>query len=218
MQISLHFVTGVIISPPPLFVTLLWISVCMWPLFSVPVCVSVILTACVRSLLACILCCDCMDPLHPPELDSSLPAYSSAARPSLTPLQGSEERPRSTLPLPGHSLAPLGHGNMAVESPGGMEVMGDRGSIAGLSCSTLTPSERMDMRQLLRTPMRQQRGLSSICPRLLAHFRRRNLDAWEKRNLLYVNVSCYIIICTVLKQKCQCHNAKTNPAFFFSMG
>ncbi|TKS69317.1 Regulating synaptic membrane exocytosis protein 1 [Collichthys lucidus] len=101
-----------------------------------------------RSLLACILCCDCQDPLHPPDPDPPLPSSPSAARPSLTPLQGVVERPQTTLPLPSNSLAPLGHRTVAVRGPLGVEAMGERGSVAGLSCSTLTPSEGMDIRHL----------------------------------------------------------------------
>lgn len=140
--------------------------------------VCAIPSACLRSLLACILCCDCQDPLHPPDPDPPLPSSPSAARPSLTPLQGVVERPQTTLPLPSHSLAPLGHWTVAVRGPLGVEAMGDRGSVAGLSCSTLTPSEGMDMRQLLRTPRRQHRVLGSFCSRVAARLRRMNSNTW----------------------------------------
>ncbi|XP_062243031.1 regulating synaptic membrane exocytosis protein 1 isoform X7 [Platichthys flesus] len=110
-----------------------------------------------RSLLACILCCDCPDPLHPPDMDPPLQTYPSAARPSLTPLQGAVE---ANLPLPSCSLAPLGAASM-----------GDRGSVAGLSCSTFTPSEGMDMRKLLRAPRRQAGALSTFCSRAVACLR-----------------------------------------------
>ncbi|KAL3995822.1 NAD+-dependent protein deacetylase sirtuin 5 [Sarotherodon galilaeus] len=113
-----------------------------------------------RSLLACILCCDCLDPLHPQDLDPPLPPYPCSTRPSLTPLQGEVERPQTTLPL-----SPLGHWTVAVRDPQGVESLGDRGSVAGLSCSTLAPSELMDMRQLLRIPRRQHRLLGTFCPR-----------------------------------------------------
>ncbi|XP_028445649.1 regulating synaptic membrane exocytosis protein 1 [Perca flavescens] len=109
-----------------------------------------------RPLLACILCCDCRDPLRPADPDPPLPSPPSAARPSLTPLQGAVERPQTSLPLPSRSLDPLGHRTLAFRGPLGAGALGDRGSIAGLSCSTLTPSEGMDMRQLLRTPRSRQ--------------------------------------------------------------
>ncbi|XP_047189986.1 regulating synaptic membrane exocytosis protein 1 isoform X20 [Scophthalmus maximus] len=126
-----------------------------------------------RSLLACILCCDCLDSLRPPDLDPPLPTYPSAARPSLTPLQGAVERAQSTLPLPTCSPAPLGHWTVAVR---GVETMGDRASVAGLSCSTLTPSEGMDLRQLLRAPRRRHGALGSFCSRAVARLRRMNLN------------------------------------------
>lgn len=149
-----------------------------WACVCVCVCVCAILSACLRSLLACILCCDCPDPLRPPDLDPPLPSSHSVARPYLTPLQGAVERPQTTLPLPGRSLDPLGHWTVAVRGPLGVGAMGDRGSIAGLSCSTLTPSEGMDMRRLLRTPRRQHRALGSFCPRVVARLRRMNFNTW----------------------------------------
>lgn len=131
-----------------------------------------------RSLLACLLCCDCQDPLHPPDLDPPLPSSpSAAARPSLTPLQGAVERPQTTLPLPSRSLDPLGRWTVAVRGPMGVGAVGDRGSVAGLSCSTLTPSEGTDMRRLLRTPRRQHRALGSFCPRVVARLRGMNFNA-----------------------------------------
>lgn len=146
--------------------------------FCVCVCVYVcaIPSACLRSLLACILCCDFQDPIHPPDLDPPLPSSPSVARPSLTPLQGAVERPQTTLPLPACYLAPPGHWTVACRGRLGVEAMGDGGSIAGLSCSTLTPSEGMDMRQLLRTPRRQHPVLCSFCPRVVARLRRMNFN------------------------------------------
>lgn len=140
-------------------------------------CVStcVYVCACLRSLLAFILCCDC---LHPPDLDPPLPSSPSAPRPSLTPLQGSVERPQTTLPLPSDSLAPFGHWTVAFRGPLGEEAVGERGSVAGFSCSTLTPSEGMDMRRLLRTPRRQHRVLGSFCQRVVARFRGMNSSTW----------------------------------------
>lgn len=141
--------------------------------------VCAIPSACLRSLrplLACILCCDCRDPLRPADPDPPLPSPPSAARPSLTPLQGAVERPQTSLPLPSRLPDPLGHRTLAVRGPLGAGALGDRGSIAGLSCSTLTPSEGMDMRQLLRTPRRQHPALGSFCPRGLACLRRMNFN------------------------------------------
>lgn len=135
-------------------------------------------SACPRSLLACLLCCDCQNPFHPPDLDVPLPSSSSAARPSRTPLQGSVERPQTPLTLTSGPQAPLGHWTVAVRGPLGVEATpGDGGSVAGLSCSTLTPSEGMDMRRLLRTPRRQHGALASFCPSVVARLRRMNLSA-----------------------------------------
>lgn len=167
MHISLHFVQYFLSFLLYLFVV-----------FCACVCVYVcaIPSACLRSLLACILCCDCQDPLHPPDLDPPLPPSPSATRLSLTPLQWAVERPQTTLPLPGHSLAPPGHWTVAVRGPLGVEAIDGRASIAGLSCSTLTPSEGMDMRQLLHTPRRQHRVLGGFCPRVVARLRRMNFN------------------------------------------
>lgn len=142
-------------------------------------CVCVIPSACVRSLLACILCCDCWDPLHTPDLDPPLPAYPLSARHSLIPLQGAVERPQATLPLTSYFPASPGHWTVAVRDPRGVESMGDRVSIAGLSCSTLTPSEGMDMQQLLRAPRRQQAMLGSMCSSVVAGLRRLNCNTWN---------------------------------------
>ncbi|XP_026158390.1 regulating synaptic membrane exocytosis protein 1 isoform X1 [Mastacembelus armatus] len=125
-----------------------------------------------RSLLACIMCCDCLDTFHPQDLDPPIPPCSSASRPSLTPLQPVEERPLTTLPLPNCSLVTLGHWTVAVRDPHGVESMGDRGSVAGLSCSTLNPSEGMDMQQLLQTPSRQHQVLYNFCPCVMACWKR----------------------------------------------
>lgn len=122
-------------------------------------CPCAIPCACLRSLLACLLCCDCQNPLHPPDLDIPLPSSPSTAPPPLTPQHGAADRPRTTLPGAGE------------------ETPGDRGSVAGLSCSTLTPSEGMDVRRLLRTPRRRHRALCSLCPRVAARLRRMNLSA-----------------------------------------
>lgn len=140
-------------------------------------CVCVLPPACLRSFLSCILCCDCLDPLDPPNLDPRHPSYPSAARPSLTPLQGAAERPQTTLPHPSLSPAPPGQWTVVVRGPQGVDTMGGRGSIAGLSCSTLTPSEGMDTWWLLRTPRRQRFTLGNFCPRLVARFRRMNFNS-----------------------------------------
>lgn len=126
-------------------------------------------SACPRSLLACLLCCD----FHPPDLDIPLPSTSCAARPSLAPLQGSVERPQTPLALhSGPRTATVQWGPLGVEA-----TPGDGGSVAGLSCSTLTPSEGMDMRRLLRTPRRQRGALAGFCPSVAARLRRMNLSA-----------------------------------------
>ncbi len=154
---------------------------CVYVCLCVYVCVCylcAIPSACLRSLLACILCCDHQDPSHPPDLDLPFPSFPSTARPSLTPLQGAVERPQTTLPLPSPSLAPVGHLTTALRGQVGEEAMGDRGSLAGLSVSTLTPSEGMDMWRLLRTPRRQHQALGSFCSRVAARLRRMNLNTW----------------------------------------
>ncbi|KAL1005894.1 hypothetical protein UPYG_G00065240 [Umbra pygmaea] len=110
-----------------------------------------------RSLLACFLHCPpCPDPPWTSEMDFHPPQPSTATRPSLTPLQGAEERPQASLPLPSPMLqwrvSPVGVGNS--------------GSMTGLSCSTLTPSEGLgiDMHQLLWANRRPHPVLNVICP------------------------------------------------------
>ncbi|KAK7930722.1 hypothetical protein WMY93_007117 [Mugilogobius chulae] len=88
--------------------------------------------ACLRSLPACVWCCDCSDPPLPSSPPSPRLSFSLSSPPEAA------ERPQSALPLSPH---PWTAG----------EAVGDRGSVAGVSCSTLTPSEHMDMRRLLRT-------------------------------------------------------------------
>lgn len=137
--------------------------------------VCVMTSACLRSLLACILFCECPDPLRPPDLDPPhLSCPPPTARPSLASLQGAEERPLTTLPLPGHSLS---HWTVSVRSSPGVDTVGDRGSIGGFSCSTYTPSEGVDVRRLLRAPRRQpHRGLGNCFPRVMARLGRRNVN------------------------------------------
>ncbi|KAJ8001846.1 hypothetical protein DPEC_G00173650 [Dallia pectoralis] len=109
-----------------------------------------------RSLLACFLHGPpCPDPPWISELDFYQPNTSTATRPSLTPLQGAEERPQATLPFP----SPLVE---CIESPVGT---GNRCSETKLSCSTLTPSEGTgtDVRQLLRAPKRRHGALHVVC-------------------------------------------------------
>lgn len=137
-------------------------------------CVCVCVCARLRSLLlACVPCCK----LHPPDPDPPLPPPPFAARPSLTALQGAVERPQTTLPLPsGSPLDP--HWSVAVMGPVGS--LGGRGSVAGLSCSTLTPSEGSAGRWLLRTlrtprtPRRSHRPPGGFCTRVVARWRRMN--------------------------------------------
>lgn len=126
-----------------------------------------------RSLLACLLCCDCPDTLHPPDLDPPLPSFPCSSRPSLTPLQGAVERPQTTLPLP--SRSPLGLWTVAVRGPQGVE-RADGGSVAEFSCSTLAPSEGIDMRRLLRTTRRPRRSLGTFCLPVVACLRRINFN------------------------------------------
>lgn len=136
--------------------------------------VCTFLSACLRSLLACLLCFDCQNPLHPPDLDIPPPYFT--ARPSLTVLQGAVERPQTTLPFPCNPLGPLDHWTMADRVPVRVEeVTGDGASIAGLSCSTMTPSERTDMRQLLQAPRMQHLAPGSLCTSVVAYFRRIHL-------------------------------------------
>lgn len=185
MHINLHFVQYCLSS-------LLYLAL----VFCACVCVYVcaIPSACLRSLLACILCCDCQDPLHPPDLDPPLPSSPTTTRSSLTPLHRAAERPQTTLPLPDRSIAPLGHWTVAVRGPLGVEAIDGRASIAGLSCSTLTPSEGMDMRQLLHNPRRQQRVLCSFCPRVVARWRRMNFNTWYDYQLLTARTFNLILI------------------------
>lgn len=120
--------------------------------------------ACFRSLLACLLCCECQDPLHPQEPDPPLPSYPSSACHSLAPLQGAVERPRTILPFTTLCAVPLGHRAVATGVGQGRESVCERGSVAGLSCSTLSMSERGDMRWLLPTTLGQRQAPSSSCP------------------------------------------------------
>ncbi|XP_016534736.1 regulating synaptic membrane exocytosis protein 1 isoform X18 [Poecilia formosa] len=131
-----------------------------------------------RSLLACLLCCDCPDPLHPQDQDLPLPSYPSSAINSLTPLQEAVERPQTTLPLSSLCPAPLGHWTVAVREPLGAESLSERGSVAALSCSTLTPSEGIDVRWLLQNPRRRHRSryCCCCCCSCLVQCLRRNLN------------------------------------------
>lgn len=135
---------------------------CVWPLLCLCVDVCALPSTCLRSLLACFLCCDYQNPIHPPDLDIPLPSSFSATRSSLTPVQGAVERPQNTLPLPSRPARVEG-------------TVSDGGSVAGLSCSTLAASEGSDVRWLLRTPRGQRRAPGSFCPGLVARLRRLNL-------------------------------------------
>lgn len=141
-------------------------------------CVRVISFACLSTILACVLRCGCLDTLHPPDLD---PPPSSSACPSQLPLQGAVERPQTTLPIasPSPTLVPLGCWPVAARGPGRVESMGDRASVAGPSCSTLTASEGMDMQRLLRTQRRQQGMLGSFCSRVVSSLRRLSFNMWS---------------------------------------
>lgn len=133
-------------------------------------------STCLRSLLACFLCCDYQNPIHPPDADSPLASSYSTTHSSFAPMQGAAERPQNTLPIPGQLRVPPGHWPGAVRSPLGVEgTVGDGSSVAGISCSTMTTSEGLDRRWLLRTPRRQRPALGSFCPGLVARLRRLTL-------------------------------------------
>lgn len=138
--------------------------------------VCVLSSACPRSLFACLLCCHCQNPLRPPDPVTTHPSSLSAAHISHTALQGAVERPQTSLPHPSHALASLDQWPVAVRGPLGLEeVTGDRASVAGLSCSTVTPSEGTDMRQLLHSPRRHHWAPCSCCSSVVARFRKLNL-------------------------------------------
>lgn len=129
-------------------------------------------SVCLRSILACFPCCKYQNPNHPPDPDFPLPSACSAMH-SFAPLQGAVERPQNTLPVPGQPLAPPGHWSGAARGQLGLEgSVGDGSSVAGISCSTMTNSEGLDRRWLLRTPRRQRRALGFCCPGLVAPLRR----------------------------------------------
>lgn len=153
---------------------MLFISVVSCFLCLVDVCL--LSSACPRSLFACLLCCHCQNPLRPPDLDPPRPPSLSAAPISHTSLQGAVERPQTSLPHPSLALASSDRRTVAVRGPvGSEEAVGDRDSVAGLSCSTVTPSEGTDMRQLLRAPRRHHWAPCSCCPSVAARLRRMNL-------------------------------------------
>lgn len=146
------------------------------PCFPCNVDVCILSSACLRSLFACLPCCHCQNPLRPPDLDTPLPSSLSGAPISHTALQGSVERPQTSLPQPSHALASLDQWTVADRGPVGVgEVIGDRDSVAGLSCSTVTPSEGTDMRQLLHASGRHRWARCSCCPSVVARLRKMNL-------------------------------------------
>lgn len=131
---------------------------------------------CLRSLLACFLCCDYQNPIHPPDPDFPLPSSFSTTHSSFAPLQGAPERPQNTLPIPGGPLTPPDQWSVVVRGPLVVEgTVGDGSSVAGISCSTMTTSEGLDRRWLLRTPRRQRRAAGIFCPGLVARLRILNL-------------------------------------------
>lgn len=150
-----------------------------------PCCVCMLAHVCalpstyLRSILACFLCCEHQNPIHPPDPDPPLPSANTATHSSFAPLQGAVERPQNTLPLPGRALAPLGHWSGAAGGQLGVEgTVGDGSSVAGISCSTMTTSEGLDRRWLLRTPRGQRPPLGCCCPGLVARLRRLILRTW----------------------------------------
>jgi len=110
----------------------------------VSMCVLCIL--CIRSLFACLtsyLPCLNTEPALDPPKPRTLSAYPSITGTDLQPV---EERPTSLLPIPTlHS------------TDRGLGCRHDGESATGQSCSTLTPSEGADVRQLIRAPRGQQR-------------------------------------------------------------
>lgn len=123
-------------------------------------CVSmcVLCIVCIRSLFACLtsyLPCLNTEPALDPPKPRTLSAYPSVTGTALQPV---EERPTSLLPIP--TLHP---------TDSGLGCRHDGESATGQSCSTLTPSEGADTRQLLRTPMGQQRTWLHCQSVLLCH-------------------------------------------------
>lgn len=110
------------------------------------------LPACLRPLLACLLCHNRLDSRLQVAPEPPLPTYPPPSSHLSHPTQQgpAAERPQSTLPLSAH------HWTGSMRGLHRADVLGDRGSVAGTSCSTLTPSEHMDMRRLLRTRAQQR--------------------------------------------------------------
>lgn len=115
---------------------------------------------CIRSLFACLTSyLPCLN--TEPALDLPKPRTLSAHA-SVTVLQPVEERPTSLLPIP--TLRPTDRR---------LGCRHDGESATGQSCSTLTPSEGADTRQLLRTPRGQHRTWLHCQSVLLCH----NIDS-----------------------------------------
>lgn len=140
-------------------------------MFCVPVdfvFVSVCLfSAHLRSLIACVLCCDNPDPLHPPEQDP-LPSTASAAQLPFTSMRSTVERLRVTIPV-----LPVIHPITSARGPDRRDADGDGRSMCRLSCSTPSPSEGIDLQWLI--PTRRQ-ALSCLCPCKAACLSKMNLN------------------------------------------
>lgn len=87
--------------------------------------------ACLQSYIRCWAAAPSPDPLPPNPL---------TPRPSLTPLHSKGEKPTTSLPLPTQST----------QSMTGIGAGEGEESVTGRSCSTVTPSEHVDTRELLR--------------------------------------------------------------------
>ncbi|XP_077102844.1 regulating synaptic membrane exocytosis 1b isoform X11 [Siphateles boraxobius] len=112
----------------------------------------------IRSLFACLtsyLPCLNTEPALDPPKPRNLSAYPTVTGTALQPV---EERPTSLLPIP--TLHPTDKG---------LGCRHDGDSATGQSCSTLTPSEGADTRQLLQTSRGQQRTWLHCQSVLLCH-------------------------------------------------
>ncbi|XP_061628171.1 regulating synaptic membrane exocytosis protein 1 isoform X28 [Phyllopteryx taeniolatus] len=128
------------------------------------------LSARLRFLIACIVCCDNPDPLQPPEQDHHLPSSPTAAQLPSTSMHSTIERPQASIPFP------LTHLITSVRGPHTVDAGGDGCSISRFSCSTLGPSEGIDMQWLMQTHRRQRQALSCFCPCVVACLRTLKLN------------------------------------------